>query len=116
MSKSKIENRLTEPQHSKEQKADATSVRPAIAKPHVVRSPNFVSAENTVEQFKESNANEYGRFILDENGKVTGVEVATLSDDKDVIVAQYGKDGMTYFTGEFTPSGEGIFSKCPNKE
>jgi hypothetical protein len=36
--------------------------------------------------------------------------------DKDAIVARYGKDGMTYFTGQFTQSGEGIFSKCPNKE
>ena len=36
--------------------------------------------------------------------------------DKDAIVARYGKDGMTYFTGEFTQLGEGIFSKCPNKE
>ena len=43
MSKRKIEKRLPEPQHSKEQKADVTSVRPAIAKPHVVRSPNFTS-------------------------------------------------------------------------
>ena len=38
MSKRKIEKRLPEPQHSKEQKADATSVRPAIAKPLVIGS------------------------------------------------------------------------------
>jgi hypothetical protein len=36
--------------------------------------------------------------------------------DKDAIVARYGKDGMTFFTGEFTLLGEGIFSKYPNKE
>jgi hypothetical protein len=36
--------------------------------------------------------------------------------DKDAIVARYGKEGMTFFTGEFTESGEGIFSKYPNKE
>lgn len=30
--------------------------------------------------------------------------------DKDAIVARYGKDGMTYFTGQFTESGEGIFA------
>lgn len=40
MSKSKIEKRLPEPQHSKEQKADGTSVRPAIAKPNVICSQN----------------------------------------------------------------------------
>lgn len=51
MSKSKIENRLTEPQHSKEQKADATSVRPAIAKPHVVcsQSQPWMSYEEYIE-------------------------------------------------------------------
>lgn len=38
MSKSKIEKRLPEPQHSREQKADGTSVRPAIAKPNVICS------------------------------------------------------------------------------
>ena len=37
MRKSKIEKRLPEPQHSKEPKADGTSVRLAIAKPTVVR-------------------------------------------------------------------------------
>jgi len=36
MSKSKIEKRLPEPQHSKEQNSDTTSVRPAIAKPNVI--------------------------------------------------------------------------------
>ena len=35
MRKSKIEKRLPEPQHSKEQKADGTSVSPVIAKPIV---------------------------------------------------------------------------------
>jgi|GEM_PF-6418257 len=39
MNKSKIEKRLPEPQRIKEQKADDTSVRPAIAKPIVVCSP-----------------------------------------------------------------------------
>ncbi len=43
MNKSKIEKRLPEPQPQKEQKADGTSVSPAIAKPHVVRSPKSVS-------------------------------------------------------------------------
>ena len=43
MNKSKIEKRLPKPQHSKEQKADVTSVSPAIAKPHVVRSPNDIT-------------------------------------------------------------------------
>jgi len=38
MSKSKIEKRLPEPQPNKEQKADGTSVRPAIAKPNVIGS------------------------------------------------------------------------------
>jgi len=36
--------------------------------------------------------------------------------DKDAIVARYGKDGMTYFTGEFTQSGEGIFVPYPKRE
>ena len=36
MRKSKIEKLLPEPQQSKEQKDDATSVRPAIAKPNVI--------------------------------------------------------------------------------
>ena len=49
MKKSKIEKRLPEPQHSKEQKADATSVSPAFAKPTVVRSPNIVSTEKDAE-------------------------------------------------------------------
>ena len=89
---------------------------PTCGNTNVVRSPNFVSTEKAVEEFEESKKNGYGRFVLDENGKVTGVELATLSNNKDTIVAQYGKDGMTYFTGEFTPSGEGIFSKYPNKE
>ena len=38
MKKSKIEKRLPEPQYKKEQKADVTSVRPAIAKPLVIGS------------------------------------------------------------------------------
>jgi len=116
MSKSKIEKRLPEPQHSKEQNSDTTSVRPAIAKPIVVRSPNFLSTEKTVEEVKEGRKNEYGRLVLNETGKVIGVESAIISEDKDLIVAKYGKDGMTYFTGEFTPLGEAIFSKFPNKE
>ena len=49
MNKSKIEKRLPEPQHSKEQKADATSVSPAFAKPTVVRSPNIVSTKKDAE-------------------------------------------------------------------
>lgn len=49
MNKSKIEKRLPEPQHSKEKKADVTSVRPAIAKPHVVRSPSVLSAQSKLE-------------------------------------------------------------------
>ena len=36
MRKSEIEKRLPKPQHNKEQKDDATSVRPAIAKPNVI--------------------------------------------------------------------------------
>jgi len=42
MKKSKIEKRLPEPQHSKEQKADGTSVSPAIAKPNVICSQNKI--------------------------------------------------------------------------
>ncbi len=42
MHKSKIEKRLPEPQPIKEQKADGTSVSPAIAKPNVVRWPDDV--------------------------------------------------------------------------
>lgn len=49
MNKRKIEKRLPEPQHSKEQKADGNSVRPAIAKPNVVRSPNVLSAQSKLE-------------------------------------------------------------------
>jgi hypothetical protein len=46
---------------------------------------------------------------------VVGCQVLPRNEfDKDAIVARYGKDGMTYFTGEFTPLGEGIFSKCPS--
>ena len=116
MNKSKIEKRQPEPLHGIEQKSDGLPSSPAIANTHVVRSPNVVSTEKAVEEFEGSNKNEYGRFVLDENGKVTGVEAAILSGDKDLIVATYGKDGMTYFTGKFTPLGEAIFSKFPNKE
>ena len=44
MRKSKIEKRLPEPQHNKEQKNDVTSVSPAIAKPNVIccQSPPIV--------------------------------------------------------------------------
>ena len=44
MRKSKIKKRLPKPQHSKEQKADATSVRPVIAKPNVIccQSPPII--------------------------------------------------------------------------
>jgi len=38
MSKSKIKKRLPKPQPKNEQKADGTSVRPAIAKPLVIGS------------------------------------------------------------------------------
>ena len=89
---------------------------PNNAKPNVVRSPNFLSTEKTVEEVNEGRKNEYGRLVLNETGKVIGVEAAIISEDKDLIVAKYGKDGMTYFTGEFTPLGEAIFSKFPNKE
>ena len=40
MDKKKIRERLPEPQPNKEQKADDTSINPAIGKPNVVRSPN----------------------------------------------------------------------------
>ena len=69
MSKRKIEKRLPEPQHSKEQKADATSVRPAIAKPHVVRSPKFVSAEyDGILVSHGFNKNEHGTYVLCHKG------------------------------------------------
>jgi hypothetical protein len=54
---------------------------------------------------------------LSSGSSANGVSVsADLEFGKDAIVARYGKDGMTFFTGKFTESGEGIFSKCPNKE
>ena len=65
MRKSKIEKRLPEPQHSKEQKDDATSVRPAIAKPRVVRSPKSVSTEyDKILVSNGFNKNEHGAYVL----------------------------------------------------
>lgn len=32
------------------------------------------------------------------------------------IVGRYGKEGMTYFTGEFTKQGAGIFHPYPRTE
>ena len=53
MSKSKIEKRLPEPQYKKEQKADVTSVRPAIAKPHVIGSQSTSYDLEDVEKAKD---------------------------------------------------------------
>ena len=36
--------------------------------------------------------------------------------DENAIVARYGDDGMTYFTGKFNELGEGIFSENLNME
>lgn len=36
--------------------------------------------------------------------------------DANQIVVRYGNEGMTYFTGEFTQTGEGIFAAFPNKD
>ena len=92
MNKSKIEKRLPEPQHSKKQKADATSVSPAIAKPTVVRSPNILSTEKEVDELNNSK-NQYGRFVLDENGNVIGVELVKLPDTNNVLIPTDNKVG-----------------------
>ena len=92
MNKSKIEKRLPEPQHIKEQKADATSVSPAIAKPTVVRSPNILSTKKEVDEFNNSK-NQYGRFVLDENGNVIGVELVKLPDTNNVLIPTDNKVG-----------------------
>ena len=57
MRKSKVEKRLPEPQHSKEQKADVTSVSPAIAKPTVIcsQSDNILCREMTDVEISEKN-------------------------------------------------------------
>ena len=52
----------------------------------VVRSPNFVSTEKAVEEFEESKKNGYGRFVFDREGKVVGVEMATLPDTNNVLI------------------------------
>lgn len=52
---------------------------------------------------------------LSSGGSANGVSIVEKEFHPDAIVARYGKEGMTYFTGEFTESGEGIFSKCLNK-
>ena len=92
MSKSKIEKRLPEPQHSKEQKADATTVRPAIAKPTVVRSPNILSTEKDEDKIG-SGKNQHGRFVLDKDGEVIGVEMVTLPVTNNVFIPTDNKAG-----------------------
>jgi len=69
-----------------EQKAEVPTSCPNNAKPHVVRSPNFVSTEKAVEEFEESKKNGYGRFVFDGEGKVVGVEMATLPDTNNVLI------------------------------
>jgi hypothetical protein len=56
------------------------------SKPHVVRSPNVVSTEKTVEEFEESKKKGYGRFVFDKEGKVSGVEMVTLPDTNNVFI------------------------------
>jgi len=34
----------------------------------------------------------------------------------DALVARYGKDGMTFWNGEFNERGEGIFVAFPKKD
>ena len=58
MIKSKIEKRLPEPQHSKEPKADGTSVRPAIAKPTVICSQSGIDRPSNI-LFSIGNLNFY---------------------------------------------------------
>ena len=48
MNKSKIEKRLPEPQLKKEQKADVTSVSPAIAKPTVICSQSEIDRPSNI--------------------------------------------------------------------
>ncbi len=63
-----------------------TSLTAHCAKPDVVRSPNVVCTENMVEEFEESNKTKYERFVLDENGKVTCIELVTLSDTNNIFI------------------------------
>ena len=51
MHKSKIEKRLPEPQHSKEQKADGTSVSPAIANPMLYAAKTKYTRSNLKTKF-----------------------------------------------------------------
>jgi|JI6StandDraft_1071083.scaffolds.fasta_scaffold275715_1 hypothetical protein len=55
-------------------------------KPYVVRSPKVVSTEKKIEEFEESNKKGYGRFVFDENGKVTGVEMVTSPYTNNVLI------------------------------
>ena len=59
---------------------------PTCGNTNVVRSPNFVSTEKAVEEFEESKKNGYGRFVFDREGKVVGVEMATLPDTNNVLI------------------------------
>lgn len=59
--------------------------------------------------------NEKNGADLSNDGSSNGVCAVTKEFHEDAIVARYGEDGMTYFTGQFTESGEGIFSKNLNK-
>ena len=65
MSKSKIEKRLPEPQPKKEQKADGTSVRPAIAKPNVIcsQSPPMNLSEAKKQLLVKSKNMLFDRFV-----------------------------------------------------
>ena len=68
MKKSKIEKRLPEPQYKKEQKAEGNSVRPAIAKPRVVRSPKSVGEPVTkLADFPKFNDNEFNKRMRSYN-------------------------------------------------
>ena len=60
MKKSKIEKRLPEPKHSKEKKADKTSVSPAIAKPNVICSQSKLYPFKTENEFLISKSKSMG--------------------------------------------------------
>lgn len=65
MNKSKIENRLPEPQPNSTKNDQLTSVSPSIAKPNVVRSPNVVSTEfDEILVSNGFNKNEHGTYVL----------------------------------------------------
>ena len=60
------------------------------AKPHVVRSPNILSNEEEADKINNG-TNQHGRFVIDKNGEVIGVEMVTLPITNDVLIPTNNK-------------------------